>query len=305
MTRRAAGSVAGNVSVLDREGRTVVSGNIDREYSFCAHPAGRTHFQLVGPAEGAVIVLVPGATLPLAVWEPLVAPLVESGFRVLRYDLPGRGHSSPLDPRSDLGSYVEQLDELLTGLGIGARVCLVGLALGALIATGYALEHRERVSRVALIAPDGVATRFSPGERLFAASVIGDLLSAVMGGRLLKARVPRYSRRADVQDFVRRLLEFGLSRPDFRKAVLTTVRTLPIHDGEAYYERMAQLGIPVRIVWGREDRVTPVDAAEKLRALFGPDSLEIMDGIGHLPFVEAPLPVAGMLTAHFGGRRRD
>jgi len=293
------------VNDLPREGHVLVSAHIDRRYSFFAQPAGRTHYQLVGPAGGAVVVLVPGATLPLAVWEPLIAPMVEAGFRVLRYDFPGRGYSSALDPRSNLTSYVDQLDELLTGIGIAEPVCLVGLALGSLIVAAYALEHRGRVARVALIAPDGVATRFSPGERLFAAPVIGDLFSAVMGGRILMARVPRYSTREDVQDFVRRLLEFELSQPHFRRAVLTTVRTLPIHEGEAFYRRLAQQGVSARIVWGRNDGVTPIKAAERLRSFFGYDSVEIMDGVGHLPFVEEPLLVAGLLMSHFRGRHGE
>jgi pimeloyl-ACP methyl ester carboxylesterase len=85
--------------------------------------------------------------------------------------------------------------------------------------------------------------------------------------------------------------------------VLTTVRNLPIHEGEAYYQRIAERGIPTRIIWGRDDLVTPIHAAEPLRALFGEDSLTIQDGVGHLPFVEAPLPVAELLASHFRAGR--
>src|SRR5215204_7624589 len=43
---------------------------------------GLIHYQLIGSAEAPTIVLVPGATLPFFVWDPIVDQLVEAGFRV-------------------------------------------------------------------------------------------------------------------------------------------------------------------------------------------------------------------------------
>src|SRR5262245_34415341 len=54
---------------------------------------GLVHYQLIGSAEAPTIVLVPGATLPFFVWDPIIDPLLEAGFRVLRFDLLGRGYS--------------------------------------------------------------------------------------------------------------------------------------------------------------------------------------------------------------------
>lgn len=275
------------------------STRIAERHQLLPYVGGETHFELEGPSTGRVIALVPGATLPLAVWDPLVAPLTESGFRVLRYDLLGRGHSSRLPREANLRTFTDQLHGLLQGLGLDGPVHLIGLALGALIAAAYAVEPRAQVDRLAWIAPDGVRTRFTLAERLFTAPVLGDLLSRFMADRILMARVPRYSKRQDVQRFVRQLLEFGLSRPDFRSAVLTTVRNLPIHEGEAYYQQVAERGIPTRIVWGGQDLVTPLEAAGPLRRLFGEEALHIEDEAGHLPFLEARDPVSDVLISHF------
>jgi pimeloyl-ACP methyl ester carboxylesterase len=281
---------------------TDTSNQIAKRHRLLSYSGGETHFELSGPEDGELVVLVSGATLPLAVWDPLVTPLARAGFRVLRYDLLGRGYSSALPHRATLGTFTDQVDGLLKGLRLDGRVHLVGLALGALIAAAYAVEARAHVNRVALIAPDGMSTRFTFAERLFTAPIIGDALSSLMADRLLMARVARYSTRSDVQRFVRELLEFALSRPDFRGAVLTTVRNLPIHEGETYYRQLAELRIPTCLVWGREDRVTPVDAADRLRALFGDQALHVEDSVGHLPFVEAPQTVAKVLISHFRAR---
>jgi pimeloyl-ACP methyl ester carboxylesterase len=267
------------------------------DHSFFDHQPGLSHYQLLG--QGPTIVLVAGATLPLPVWEPLVEPLLAAGFQVLRYDLPGRGHTAAEQLGTDFEAHILQLHDLLTGLPLSPALHIVGLASGALLAAAYAAKHLQRVASVGLLAPDGAATHFTFSERLLSAPVVGELLMGPLAQRILLARVPRYSERADVQDFVRKLLAYALTGPDFRSAVLATVRGFPLHEGEAVYQALAATGIPTRIIWGGEDRITPPLAAPRFMAMFGADALSIIPGVGHLPFVEQPADVAAMLGQFF------
>ncbi|MFX1507287.1 MAG: alpha/beta fold hydrolase, partial [Promethearchaeota archaeon] len=54
---------------------------------------GYTHYELDGPVDGDITVLVHGFSTPLFIWNPTFELLVREGFRVLRYDLYGRGYS--------------------------------------------------------------------------------------------------------------------------------------------------------------------------------------------------------------------
>jgi pimeloyl-ACP methyl ester carboxylesterase len=54
-----------------------------------------THYILEGPATGKLVVCVPGLGGPHWYFDELVPFLLQAGFRVLRYDLVGRGHSEP------------------------------------------------------------------------------------------------------------------------------------------------------------------------------------------------------------------
>jgi len=273
--------------------------SIDAQYSFLPHLKGRTHYHRTGPDDGPVVVMVSGATLPLAVWGPLMEPLLDAGFQIVRYDLPGRGHT-PLDGLgSNFQAHLDQLHSLLEGLGIRQPVRLIGLASGALIVAAYAERNRARVSHTCLFAPDGASTRFSLAERLLSMPILGELLFRFTGQHTLFARIPRYSLRADIRTFVRSLLEFSLTSPGFRKAVLATVRTFPFHRGSELYSRLARSGIPTCIIWGREDYITPSDAADAMSALFGKTSLHILEHVGHLSFVEDPVTVAALLVRHF------
>lgn len=276
---------------------------IDARHSFLPHIKGRTHYHRIGPNDGPVIVMVPGATLPMAVWEPLMAPLLDAGFQIVRYDLPGRGHT-PLDGLgSNFQAHLDQLHHLLEGLDIHDRVHLVGLASGALIVAAYAERNRARVSHICLIAPDGTATRFTRAEKLLSTPILGALLFRFTGRRALFSRVPRYSSRADIQAFLRDLLDFSFRSRGFHKAVLATMRTFPLHGGEEHYLRLAKSGIPTHIVCGREDHITPPNAAGVMTALFGEKSVHILENVGHLPFIEDPRTVATLLERHFRDAR--
>ena len=45
---------------------------------------------------------------------------------------------------------------------------------------------------------------------------------------------------------------------------------------------LPQLKMPVLIVWGARDRITPLDQAEKMHHLISQSELELIPGCGHL-----------------------
>lgn len=53
---------------------------------------GVTHYQWLGPEGGPLVVCVHGLTTPSFVWEGIAPRLAEAGYRVLTYDLYGRGY---------------------------------------------------------------------------------------------------------------------------------------------------------------------------------------------------------------------
>ena len=76
---------------LNDQTRTGVAG------SFVRLPHGTVHYQLAGPERGRTVVLVHGFSVPYYIWDPTYDELVKKGFRVLRYDLYGRGYSDRPD----------------------------------------------------------------------------------------------------------------------------------------------------------------------------------------------------------------
>ena len=89
---------------------------------------GFTHYEIGGPADGRVVVLAAGISVPYYIWDPTFAALVQAGFRVLRYDYYGRGYSDRPDIAYSQDLYVRQLAELLDAVHITQPIDLAGLS---------------------------------------------------------------------------------------------------------------------------------------------------------------------------------
>ncbi|ONM47222.1 alpha/beta fold hydrolase [Nocardia donostiensis] len=108
---------------------------------------------------GPPLLLLHGGMLDTAqgVWRH-VLPHLASDYRVHLVDLPRHGGSRPWSGILDDAFYRQFLDDLLDVLDL-PRVAIIGLSLGGGIATGYALDHPERVTALIAIAPGGLGAK--------------------------------------------------------------------------------------------------------------------------------------------------
>lgn len=106
---------------------------------------------------GKPIVLLHSGGADLRDWM-FVAPLLARHYKVVAFDGRGCGKSpSPIEP----ANYVKDLLELLDHLEID-RATLVGHSMGGQIATDFALEYPDRVSKLVLVAPALSGFPYSP-----------------------------------------------------------------------------------------------------------------------------------------------
>ena len=140
--------------VLDKE--SLELNELDSEHldgRFIELTEGRTYYELSGPIDGGLIVLVHGFSIPSYIWQPTKQALVEAGYQVLTFDLYGRGYSDK--PESDYGMelYVQQLADLLNSLKIKSQVNLVGMSMGGAVVTHFTNKYPEKVNKISLLAP--------------------------------------------------------------------------------------------------------------------------------------------------------
>lgn len=204
-------------------------------------------------------------------------------YRVILPDHVGFGESShPADADYSPPAQAERLHALAGALGI-SRVHLGGSSMGGHIAMSYAVAHPGDVASLWLLDPGGVWS--APPSELASGMADG-------GENPLMARSP--------EDFVK-VYEFAMSDPPWiPRAMLDVMAQERIRNYELEKKIFEQiradrvedsirgLKTPSLIVWGREDRAIHVDTAEVLHGLLPNSEVVILEGIGHLPMLEAP-----------------
>lgn len=248
---------------------------------------GVTHYQLRGPANAQVVVLIHGFSVASYVWDHNVTELVNAGFRVLTYDLFGRGYSDRPEVTYNLDLFTRQLNDLLTVLKIDRPVDVVGLSMGGYIAAGFTNQHPERVRRVILMAPQSVSMASAPGIGIATLPGLGEYLFTVYLGSVYLA-----NGQEDFKDYTRagNWSALYLERMQFagtRNALLSTLRNMtgdPIEE----YRHLGRLERPVMIMWAEEDQTNPFENAANVRAAIPAARFEVIPSARHLFTYERP-----------------
>ncbi len=260
----------------------------------------------VQAGSGPVLLLIHGMAGTYRTWQAVIEPLARA-HTVIAPDLPGHGTSAPGGGDYSLGSLAAGLRDLLVALGQD-RATLVGHSLGGGIAMQFAYQFPEATERLALVSSGGLGPEVSPvlraaalpGADLFIAATAGP--GSVAGSALargLSALGLRPS--ADVAELARGYA--SLADGKRRGAFLATLRAVVNTDGQrvAADDRLYLTdGMPTLIVWGRNDRVIPLSHGEHAHEAIAASRLEIFDGVGHMPQLEAPGRFVAVLERFLG-----
>lgn len=233
--------------------------------SFATLSRGVTHYQWHGPEGAPVAVCVHGLTTPSFVWGPIVDGLVAMGFRVLTYDLYGRGYSDRPRGPQDTAFFVTQLEELLQDQQVSDGITLLGYSMGGAISTDFAAQSPDRLRQVILLAPAGLGHDLGPIARLVVNHrYLGSWLMMAWYGRsygqALEAERDLQTSIPDIVDRQKAELDYR----GFRGAVLASMRGILDTEQEAEHRRISATDLPVVAIWAREDEVIPIAGKQKL-----------------------------------------
>ena len=263
-------------------------------------PGLTVHLRDEGPALGPVVILLHGSNSSLHTWEPWVEQL-KATHRVITYDQPGHGLTGP-HPRDCYTAtcYAEVVEAVAKNRKLD-RFVLGGNSMGGWVSWNYALAHPDRLAGLVLVdasgpqLPESLTPKPPIGFRLARTPGLNQLMREVTPRSVIEKSVHQsVSVQASVTPAVVDRYWELIRYPGNRRATglrFATPRAV------ATPEKLARIATPTLVMWGREDRLVPIEAAVVFDREIPNSRAVIYDGIGHIPMEEAPFRSVADLQA--------
>jgi len=262
----------------------------------------KVHMRDEGPRDDPIpIVLLHGTAASLHTWDGW-AEALKSSRRVIRFDLPGFGLTGPSPDRNySIDNAIRLLIAMFDHLGI-ERAVLGGNSLGGVIAWRTAVEYPARVERLILVDSAGYPAASSSAPLVFYLAKLPSM-DWIVRNTLPRTLVAQGLRHAYANptkvtpELIDQYCDL-LRREGNRTAFIDRARQ---RRPATSAHRIAQLKLPTLIMWGRQDRMIPPEAAERFHHDIAGSTLVIFDDLGHVPQEEDPtrtvVPVKQFLEA--------
>ena len=226
------------------------------------------NYEILGKGKRETIIILHGWGRNKEEWKH-VASLLSEKKRVIILDLPGFGATHSIDGHiRNLYDYSNFLESFINRLGI-KKVTLIGHSFGGKLGISFTYKNPHKVNRLVLVDCSGFDT-MPFRVKLFS--------SFVKWLRPLSPILPSFARK----------FTFNLiASEDYKNAgnlkeVLKNIVNARV-DKEAALIKTAAI-----IIWGENDKVTRLPAANKLRRIIPHSTLRIIWGAGHSPHLEKP-----------------
>lgn len=274
--------------IKKRDIDAALAGRPDRSGGIQTEPTESPASHVATPATArrtAPAVLIHGFGADRSVWRQVV-PLLEPDVTTVSLDLPGHG-AEAARPAKSIEEVAFALSDQLEAMGV-RDAHLVGHSLGGAAALALTRIGRLTVRSVTLLAPGGLGPEINAG--FIAGLARSTTVQALERWLAVMVGDPRTLPAGYAQAALRQMEKNG------NRDVLASMAEALFPDGTQGFDltpALAELGVPTRLVWGKLDRVAP--AAHAARAP-GFAAVHLLDGVGHVPQIEAPALTARLIA---------
>ncbi|HVI48678.1 MAG TPA: alpha/beta hydrolase [Chitinophaga sp.] len=246
---------------------------------------GLVHYSLSGPDTARLLVLIHGGgSTGMEVWKYNRSWLLSKGYRVLTYDLYGRGYSDRPDITYDLALYRRQLTALLDTLHIRGSFDIIAMSMGAAIGMDYAGLHPEQVDHVVLLDP-AASGDLQPNKLLYVPGLSDLMMSGYWYPRSIEKQRKEFVNQPLFNDYAKRLAYF-MNFKGYKRLTLSTWMNM-LSKNQLYLLK----NIPpnrIMLLYGRQDPFFPPEKLDGYRLLYPSLLAHEINNAGHMPHYEQP-----------------
>lgn len=232
---------------------------------------------------GPDMILIHGIFATKEIMNPLYNHY-KNTHHVISYDV--RGHGKSDKPKNfNLNDYADDLNALITSLNLKKPI-VIGLSMGSYIALKTAEKYPELLSKVILLGSRGhgeislIDTKANPNINL-----------KEMGKAISKRTYAPTTTPEQIRDFYEK---------NGSKVTLSNDERKEIYASLAHYDMVTdadKVKIPVLIIAGEHDGINPPEESVKLHKLLPTSTLKIIEGAGHIAFLEKEREVLRLIDS--------
>ncbi len=257
--------------------------------------AGKIELSYERAGEGPPLLLIMGMSGTKHHWGDAVLEQLRRDFDTIVYDHRDAGESSRTGKPFTIAELAEDAAGLLQALRLDSAH-VMGISMGGMVAQELALAHPERIRSLTL----GCTYCGGEGSSLTSEEVMGRIMEGMSSGD--RERAIRTGWEVNVspsfaadEDAYARFLANGMRYALPVAVIMKQMRAIVGHDTSA---RLPDLRTPTLVVHGTLDQMLPVENGHMIAGLIPDARLEILEGIGHMFFIERPEQTAELVREH-------
>ncbi len=248
---------------------------------------GKMRYKVYGNENQNTLVLIHGFNGYMECWNPNINSLVEAGYKVVLYDLWGRGLSDR--PRVDLKIEVfrTQLNDLIEFID-SDKVSLIGSSFGCVIASDYTLNYPNQVEKLIFIGPAGWPSDQNTPSSLIKVPILSQTVFHYFGQNIIKPKVEDYLYDKKNHNWAVEYWEKYASYDGYSRSALSALQHSPVIDNLEGWKKLGKQEKSILFIWGKNDVSFPYSNAEKAKKLIPNSKVIGIKNSAHWVNIEKP-----------------
>ncbi|PKH49344.1 hypothetical protein CXF68_00970 [Tenacibaculum sp. Bg11-29] len=248
---------------------------------------GKMRYKVYGSENQNTLILIHGFNGYMECWNPNIDSLVHAGYKVVLYDLWGRGLSDR--PRVDLKIEIfrNQLNDLIEFID-SKKVSLIGSSFGCVIASDYTLKYPNRVEKLVFVGPAGWPSDENKPSSLIKVPILSQAVFYFFGQNILKPKVENYLYDKKNYNWAVDYWEKYANYDGYTRSALSALKYSPVIDNLEGWKKIGKEGKPILFIWGEDDVSFPFSNAKKAKKLIPGSKVIGIKNSAHWVNIEKP-----------------